>query len=234
MATTNDLKNGMVLNLDGQLWAVTEFQHVKPGKGGAFVRTTLKNVLSGKVVDRTFNAGTKVDTATVDKRNMTYLYKDGTDFVFMDGETYDQIHVPAETVGGGADYLLENTEAVVAVHEGTPLYVELPVTLERVALASPPIPDHAVRLVEGVAEHAARIDALIDRHAHGWSIDRLPDVDRAILRMAVFELLWVDDVPDPVVIDQAVELARSLSTDDSPAYVNGVLGAVLDAEVPTS
>ena len=90
MATTNDLKNGMVLNLDGQLWAVTEFQHVKPGKGGAFVRTTLKNVLSGKVVDKTFNAGTKVETATVDKRNMTYLYKDGTDFVFMDGETYDR------------------------------------------------------------------------------------------------------------------------------------------------
>src|SRR5918997_929933 len=138
MATTNDLKNGMVLNLDGQLWAVTEFQHVKPGKGGAFVRTTLKNVLSGKVVDRTFNAGTKVDTATVDKRNMTYLYKDGTDFVFMDGETYDQIHVPAETVGGGADYLLENTEAVVAVHEGTPLYVELPVTLELVVQHTDP------------------------------------------------------------------------------------------------
>ena len=138
MATTNDLKNGMVLNLDGQLWTVTEFQHVKPGKGGAFVRTTLKNVLSGKVVDRTFNAGTKVDTATVDKRNMTYLYKDGTDFVFMDGETYDQIHVPSETVGGGANYLLENTEAVVAVHEGTPLYVELPVTMELVVSHTDP------------------------------------------------------------------------------------------------
>jgi elongation factor P len=130
MATTNDLKNGMVLNLDGQLWAVTEFQHVKPGKGGAFVRTTLKNVLSGKVVDRTFNAGTKVDTATVDKRGMTYLYRDGGEFVFMDGETYDQIHVPADTVGDGANYLLENTEVTVAVHEGTPLYVELPVTME--------------------------------------------------------------------------------------------------------
>src|SRR3712207_6221249 len=132
MATTNDLKNGMVLNLDGQLWAVTEFQHVKPGKGGAFVRTTLKNVLSGKVVDKTFNAGTKVETATVDKRNMTYLYKDGTDFVFMDGDTFDQIPVPAETVGDGANYLLENTDAVVAVHDGTPLYVELPVTMELV------------------------------------------------------------------------------------------------------
>ena len=132
MASTNDLKNGMVLQLDNGLWSVTEFQHVKPGKGGAFVRTTLKNVLSGKVVDRTFNAGTKVDTATVDKRSMTYLYKEGTDFVFMDGDTYEQIHVPGETVGDGANYLLDNTEVVVAVHEGTALYVELPVTMELV------------------------------------------------------------------------------------------------------
>ena len=132
MATTNDLKNGIVLKLDGQLWTVTDFQHVKPGKGGAFVRTTLKNVLSGKVVDKTFNAGTMVETANVDKRSMTYLYKDGTDFVFMDGDTFEQIYVPAATVGTGADYLLDNTEAVVAVHEGTPLYVELPVTLELV------------------------------------------------------------------------------------------------------
>ncbi len=84
MATTNDLKNGLVLNLDGDLWTVVEFQHVKPGKGGAFVRTTLKNVLSGKVVDRTFNAGTKVETASVDKRTMQYLYADGDDYVFMD------------------------------------------------------------------------------------------------------------------------------------------------------
>ena len=130
MATTNDLKNGITLDLDGQLWTVVEFQHVKPGKGGAFVRTTLKNVLSGKVVDRTFNAGLKVDTATVDKRSMSYLYKDGTDFVFMDGDTFEQIHVPAETVGGNADYLLENTEAVVAVHDSIPLYVELPTSVE--------------------------------------------------------------------------------------------------------
>ena len=104
---------------------------------------------------------------------------------------------------------------------------------ERVALASPPIPDHAVRLVEGVAEHAARVDELIDRHARGWSIDRLPDVDRAILRMAVYELLWAEDVPDAVVIDEAVELAKTLSTDDSPSYVNGVLGGIVRAEIPT-
>ena len=104
---------------------------------------------------------------------------------------------------------------------------------ERVALADPPIPDHAVRLVEGVAEHAGRIDELIDRHARGWSLDRLPDVDRAILRMATYELLWADDVPDAVVIDEAVELAKALSTDDSPAYVNGVLGGIVRAEIPT-
>ena len=132
MASTNDLKNGMTLDLPEGLFQVVEFQHVKPGKGGAFVRTTLKNVLSGKVVDKTFNAGTKVETANVDKRSMTYLYKDGTDFVFMDGDTYDQIHVSGETVGDGANYLLENTEVIVAVHDGTPLYVELPVTMELV------------------------------------------------------------------------------------------------------
>jgi N utilization substance protein B len=104
---------------------------------------------------------------------------------------------------------------------------------ERIADGNPPVPEHTVRLVEGVAEHSARIDALIDAHASNWSIDRLPDVDRAILRMAVYELLWADDVPDAVVIDEAVELAKALSTDDSPAFVNGVLGAILAAEVPT-
>jgi N utilization substance protein B len=105
---------------------------------------------------------------------------------------------------------------------------------DRVETGNPPVPEHAVRLVEGVAEHAGRIDALIDAHTTNWSIDRLPDVDRAILRMSVYELLWVDDVPDAVVIDEAVELAKALSTDDSPAFVNGVLGAILAAEVPTA
>jgi elongation factor P len=130
VASTNDLKNGLVLNIDGNLWTVIEFQHVKPGKGGAFVRTTLKNVLSGKVVDRTFNAGMKVETATVDKRAMSFLYKEGTDFVFMDGENYEQMHVPSETVGDAANYLLDSAEAVVAVHEGVPLYIELPTSVE--------------------------------------------------------------------------------------------------------
>ncbi|GAA1261240.1 elongation factor P [Pseudonocardia aurantiaca] len=132
MATTNDLKNGLVLNLDGQLWSVTAFQHVKPGKGGAFVRTTLKNVMTGKVVDKTFNAGTKVDTATVDRRDMTFLYRDGADFVFMDGDTFEQIPIPEVTVGDAANYMLENQTAMVALHDNVPLYVELPTSVELV------------------------------------------------------------------------------------------------------
>ncbi|MFM6977500.1 MAG: elongation factor P [Micrococcales bacterium] len=129
MATSNDLKNGLVLNIDGQLWAVVEFQHVKPGKGPAFVRTKLKNVLSGKVVDKTFNAGVKVETANVDKRNMTYLYNDGSAFVFMDVDTYDQVSLSDAVVGDAAGYLLENQAATVALHEGNPIYVELPASV---------------------------------------------------------------------------------------------------------
>ena len=130
MATTNDLKNGIVLNLDGNLWTVIEFQHVKPGKGGAFVRTKLKNVLTGKVVDRTFNAGLKVDTATVDKREMQYLYKDGDDWIFMDTQSYEQLPVGSAVVGEASKYLLENQTATVATNEGVPLFVELPASVE--------------------------------------------------------------------------------------------------------
>lgn len=132
VASTNDLKNGLVLNLDSQLWSVVEFQHVKPGKGGAFVRTKLKNVRSGKVIDRTFNAGVKVETATVDRRTMQYLYHDGQGYVFMDSTTYDQLVVSDTVIGDAANYLLENTEATVAQHEGEPLYVELPASVELV------------------------------------------------------------------------------------------------------
>jgi elongation factor P len=130
VATTNDLKNGMTLNIDGQLWNVVDFQHVKPGKGGAFVRTRLKNIMSGKVVDRTFNAGVKVDVANVDRREMQYLYREGDDFVFMDTQDYDQPHIPRQTVGNAADYLLEEQTATVAFNDGTPLYVELPASVE--------------------------------------------------------------------------------------------------------
>ncbi|WP_310963286.1 elongation factor P [Nocardioides terrisoli] len=130
MATTNDLKNGMVLNIDGQLWSVVEFQHVKPGKGPAFVRTKLRNVESGKNVDRTFNAGTKVETANVDKRTMQYLYNDGTSYVFMDTSTYDQLEIAPEIVGNAANFMLENQEAIVATNEGRVLFVELPASVE--------------------------------------------------------------------------------------------------------
>jgi elongation factor P len=130
MATTNDLKNGTVLNLDGQLWSVVWFQHHKPGKGGAVVRTKLKNVLSGKIVDKTFNADVRVEMANVDKRSMTYLYNDGSAYIFMDSQTYEQLHVPDETVGEASQFMLENQEATVAVHEGLPLYIELPASVE--------------------------------------------------------------------------------------------------------
>jgi elongation factor P len=130
MATTNDLKNGLVLNLDGQLWAVVEFQHVKPGKGPAFVRTKLKHVESGKVVDKTFNAGTKVETANVDKRTMQYLYNDGTSYVFMDTSTYDQLEIPPDVVGTASNFLLENQDAIVATNDGRVLYIELPASVE--------------------------------------------------------------------------------------------------------
>lgn len=130
MVSTNDLKNGMVLDLDGQLWQVLWFQHHKPGKGNTVVRTKIKHVLSGKIVDRTFNSDTKVDTATVDRSDMQYLYNDGESYVFMNNETYDQINVPLDVVGEAKDYLLENGTATVATHEGNPLFVELPASVE--------------------------------------------------------------------------------------------------------
>ncbi len=130
MATSNDLKNGIVLNIDGQLWTVIDFQHVKPGKGGAFVRSKLKNVLSGKVVDRTFNAGVKLETASVDRRDMQYLYRDGDDWVFMDNISYEQFSVPDAIVGESSKYLLENQTASVAIHEGNPIIVDLPASVE--------------------------------------------------------------------------------------------------------
>ncbi len=130
MASTNDLKNGMVLRIEGQLWAVVEFQHVKPGKGPAFVRTKLRNVESGKNVDRTFNAGTKVETANVDKRTMQYLYNDGSSYVFMDNSTYEQLEVTPEVVGDAKNFMLENQEAIVATNDGRVLFIELPASVE--------------------------------------------------------------------------------------------------------
>jgi len=129
MASTNDIKNGTVLKIDGQLWGVVEFQHVKPGKGGAFVRTKIKNVTTGKIVDRTFNAGAKIDTANVDRSEFQYLYRDGTDFVFMDMTDFDQITLTESVVGDAAHFLLENQTVTLAINEGMPLYVELPASV---------------------------------------------------------------------------------------------------------
>jgi len=130
VATTADFKNGLVLVIDGQLWQIVEFQHVKPGKGPAFVRTKLKNVVQGKVVDKTFNAGVKVETATVDRRDATYLYRDGSDYVFMDSEDFEQHPLPESLVGKAADFLLESMPVQIAFHNGTPLYLELPTSVE--------------------------------------------------------------------------------------------------------
>ena len=325
MASTADFKNGLVLNIDGQLWTIIEFQHVKPGKGPAFVRTKLKNVLSGKVVDKTYNAGVKVETATVDRRDTTYLYKDGSDFVFMDSQDYEQHHLPESLVGDDARFLLESLPVQVAFHNGTAALHRAaghrgarghphraraagrPVQcrhqagdrgdrrrdpgaavhqhrrqaqgrLSRRQLSRPseltmPKPDsgrhqarkravdllfeaeargitpaeaaesrealaqrqsdvsalnpYTVTVAKGVTQHAAHIDDLISTHLQGWTLERLPAVDRAILRVAVWELLHADDVPEPVAVDEAVELAKQLSTDDSPGFVNGVLGQVM-------
>lgn len=129
MATTNDIKNGSVLDLEGNLWSVIEFQHVKPGKGGAFVRTKLRNVRSGKVVDKTFNAGTKIDFATVDRRDYVYLYQDGENFVFMDNTDYDQLSLPAAAVGDAKNFMLENQEVQISMHAGEALSVDLPASV---------------------------------------------------------------------------------------------------------
>ena len=129
MASTSDIRNGVVLNMDGQLWTVIDFQHVKPGKGGAFVRTKVKNVMSGKVVDRTFNAGAKIEIETVDRSEFTYLYKDGDGFVFMNASDYDQITLTEAQVGDAPNFMLENQNVTIALNNGVPLYVELPASV---------------------------------------------------------------------------------------------------------
>lgn len=128
--TTNDLKNGMSLNLPEGLYQVVEFQHVKPGKGGAFVRTTLRNVRTGNQLEKTFRAGEKVEQAMIDKRDMQYLYRDGSDYVFMDTESYDQLHVAPASLGSAADYLLESATAILQMYGDEIVGVELPASVE--------------------------------------------------------------------------------------------------------
>jgi elongation factor P len=128
--TTNDLRNGMTLDLTEGLFSVVEFQHVKPGKGGAFVRTKLKNVRTGAVLERTFRADERVEQAIVEKREMQYLYRDGTDYVFMDATSYDQMHVAPETLGDAANYLTEGHSAVLQMYGGEIVGVDLPAAVE--------------------------------------------------------------------------------------------------------
>ena len=136
--TTNDLKNGMSLNLSEGLYQVVEFQHVKPGKGGAFVRTTLRNVRTGASLDKTFRAGEKVEQAMIDKREMQYLYRDGSDYVFMDTETYEQLVVPPASLGVASDYLRETDNAVLQMYGDEIVGVDLPAAVELVVTETEP------------------------------------------------------------------------------------------------
>jgi elongation factor P len=128
--TTNDLKNGITLELDNGLFQVVEFQHVKPGKGGAFVRSKLRNLKNGAVIDRTFNAGIRVEQALLDKKDMQFLYRDGDEYVFMDQESYDQEHVAPAALGDASDYMVENSVAVIAYYKGEIVTVEIPASVE--------------------------------------------------------------------------------------------------------
>ena len=136
--STNDLKNGITLELDNGLFTVVEFQHVKPGKGGAFVRTKLRNLRTGNLLEKTFNAGIKVEQAILEKRDMQFLYKDGDDFVFMDTESYDQTQVAPAALGEAADYLIESAVAIIATYQGEIVSVEIPASVELVIAETEP------------------------------------------------------------------------------------------------
>ncbi len=137
MISTNELKNGYVIEVDGVLNTVVEFQHVKPGKGGAFVRTKLKNLASGAVVDRTFRAGEKLVRVTTQSKNMQYLYEDGSNIVLMDNDTYEQIHFPSDAVEN-RDLLPPNGEVQVLIIRDQPFRVELPIAVELVVVRTDP------------------------------------------------------------------------------------------------
>ncbi len=128
--TTNDLKNGITLELDTGLFQVIEFQHVKPGKGSAFVRTKLRNLKSGNVLERTFNAGIRVEQAILERADMQFLYRDGDDYVFMDTSTYDQMTVPPVALGEAADYMIESMMAQIAIYQGDIVSVDIAASVE--------------------------------------------------------------------------------------------------------
>ena len=311
VVSTNDLKRGMSLDLPDGLFQVVDFQHVKPGKGGAFVRTTLKNLRNGATIDKTFRGDEKVEQAVIDKRDMQFLYKDGSDFVFMDNESYDQLHVPPASLADAANYIVDGSTVTLQMY-GTeivgsdlPAAVELTVARDRAGRAGRPRvgrpqarhprdrpgpPGAAVRepgrphqgrhplgrvhhprvslaqerrdareralglLYEAEtkgctgAERAGRpararrrvrrrpgdrgrrapgaIDGLLTEHAKGWTLARMPALDRAALRMGTAELITRADVPTAVVLNETVELASRFSTDDSGRFVNGLLAKI--------
>ena len=136
--TTNDLKNGITLELDTGLFQVVEFQHVKPGKGPAFVRTKLRNIRTGAVLERTFNAGIRVEQAIVDRQDMQFLYRDGSDYVFMDLSSYDQLHVAPQQLGNAADYLVEQAVVQIARFQGEIIGVEIPASVELTVAVTEP------------------------------------------------------------------------------------------------
>ncbi len=138
MISVNDLKTGLTLELDNGLWSVVEFLHVKPGKGAAFVRTKLKNVETGNVVEKTFRAGEKVAKATLDKREMQYLYKEGSDYVMMDTENYEQLSVPEVHIGDGVKYLKENMNVQILLHDGKIVGLDIPNHVELEVIDTPP------------------------------------------------------------------------------------------------
>ena len=138
MISVNDLKTGLTLEIDGGLWNVVEFMHVKPGKGAAFVRTKLKNAESGNVIEKTFRAGEKVAKATLDKRDMQYLYKEGNDFVMMDLESYEQISVSADKIGEGVKYLKENMNVAILLHGTNIIGIDIPNFVELEVIDTPP------------------------------------------------------------------------------------------------
>ena len=319
--SVNDLKNGITLELDNGLFQVVEFQHVKPGKGGAFVRTKIRNVRNGAVIDKTFNAGIKVEQAIVDRQDMQFLYKEGDDYVFMNTSTYDQMNVPQAALGEAADYLTEQMIAQIAIYQGEIIGVEIAASVElhhrpdrtgragrpRVRrpqagdardrqgdpgaavrrhrrqgqgrhphrrlhhprlIATDPMPSTAaprrtfrrartrpVPAVRGAnrrgshrptrspcrcsspmrsprnwwpvsANTASGSTRRSPARAKGWTLDRMPVIDLNVLRIASFELAERPDVPVAVVLDEAVELAKRFSTDDSGRFVNGVLSAL--------
>ena len=128
--STNNLKNGMAISYDGKTWVIVEFQHVKPGKGGAFVRTKLKSLKSGNVIDRTYRSGEKVDSPNLEEKNMQYLYASGDEYYFMDNDTYEQTHLTEAQLGENRKWLKENSVIQVLYHNGEPIGVEVPMFLE--------------------------------------------------------------------------------------------------------